>query len=175
MFHVLSSDGSIGFKVSWKHLQWKSYLSITCVTRKVNTKVGTSICSCLFWRVAVQATLQNAGSGIFQGGNLHPVQHTRAHRHTHAAHTHAHTHTCTPNKELDANNKFHSYSLMLWLSPPLVLTIPWKLSLFLTTALSCSPRQKIHTSRRHSLFCTIFRLGRHTKPHISFHSLHVQV
>lgn len=65
MFHVLSSHASsFGFTMSWKHLQWKSYLSITCVTLKVNTKVFSSICSCLFWRVAVHARLQNTGSGF---------------------------------------------------------------------------------------------------------------
>lgn len=104
--------------------------------RKVNTKVVLSICSCLVWRVAVQATLQNAGSGIFKGETS-----TQFNTHMHAR---THTYTCTSNKEFDVNNKFHSYSLMLWLSPPLVLTIPWKLSLFLTTALTCSPRKDSH-------------------------------
>lgn len=50
-----------------------------------------------------------------------------------------------------------------------------KVKLAFANCLELFSEKRIHTSERHSLFYTIFRLGRHTEPHMSFYSLHVQV
>lgn len=127
MFHFISSRASaFGFTMSWKHLQWKSYLSVTCVTLKsehiyvcayLHTVFMCSTCSCLFWHVAVQVRLQNAGSGIFRGETS--TQHTCWHTHTRTLQTKSRTWS-------RVNNKFHYCSLMVWLNPLLVLTRLWE-------------------------------------------------
>lgn len=174
MFHFISSRASVfGFTMSWKHLQWKSYLSVTCVTLKsvhiyvcvyLRTVFMCSTCSCLFWHVAVQ--VQNAGSGIFGGETS--TQHTCWHTHTRTLLTKSKTWS-------RVNNKFHYCSLMVWLNPLLVLTRLREFRYFFCQLpMSYSLRIDLW-SRRHSLFCSIFRLGRHTKPHISFHCAHVHL